>query len=142
MLRGECADRFANGGEAVAAGWGEIPGDTKRVEGVDLRAGNRMRGKPTEELANEADEPTHHRRFGIATKVAAAIPELRDEPNHGHAAGHSVRVGPLGGRKRRRVFCPVYEEREPLLRAVDYGEVLYNLLQFTGQGHPRTVGGV
>ncbi len=132
---GEGPDRLADGGEAVAAGRGEISGEAEGLERIDGRVGEGGGRETAEEFAGEHDEAADERRFGVAAEVTHALALLRDEPDDRDAAVHAVGVDALRGRERWHAPGAVDDEGEALLQIIEEGEVGDELVEFPGERH-------
>jgi hypothetical protein len=126
---GERADALADGGEAVAAGGGEILEQVEGGQGIGFAGGDLSGWTVVKKIGEEDDEAAHERRIGVGMEVQSAIAELGGEPDGGNAAEHAVSVDAGFGRQRRAAAGPVDDERETLLEVVDGREVVGERLE-------------
>ncbi len=129
MGQSEGADALADGGEAVAAGGGEILEQVEGGQGIGFAGGDFGGRTVGEKIGEEDDEAAHERRIGVGMKVQPAIAELGGEPDGGNAAEHAVGVDTGFGLQRRAAAGPVDDERETLLEVVDGREVVGERLE-------------
>ena len=136
MFFGKRANCGSRAGQAVLAGGGEILRQTEGTQRVGLARGDFEGRGAAEEIAEQCDQPADERRIGIAAKLAAARGiDGADEIDYRNAAAHAVFVSAFGRRKRRKFFRAVHDGAEPLLRIIDDGEIVGELLLLGGEGH-------
>ncbi len=128
-------DALADGGEAVAAGGGEILEQVEGGQGIGFAGGDLGGRTVVKKIGEEDDEAAHERRVGVGVEVQPAIAELGGEPDGGNAAEHAVGVDADFGRQRRAAAGPVDDEGQAFLEVVDGGEVVDEGLEFGGEGH-------
>jgi len=113
--KGEGVDALADGGEAVAAGGGEVFEEIKRGQRIGFARGDFGGRGVVEELDQKNDKAAHERRIGVGVKLEAAVAESGGEPDGGDAAKDAVGVRAGFGRERRVAAGSVDNESEPLL---------------------------
>lgn len=107
---GERADALADGGEAVAAGGGEILEQVEGGQGIGFAGGDLSGRTVVKKNGEEDDEAAHERRVGVGVEVQPAIADLGGEPDGGNAAEHAVGVDAGFGRQRRVAAGAVDDE--------------------------------
>lgn len=137
MGKGEGLDALADGGEAVAAGGGEVFEEVERGQRIGFARGDFGGRGVVEELNQKDHKAAHERGIGIGVKVEAALSESGGEPDGGDATEDAVGIRAGLGRERRVAAGPVDDEGETLLEVVDGGEVFEQGLKFGGEVHDR-----
>lgn len=128
-------EALADGGEAVAAGGGEVFQEVEGGERVGVGGGDLGGRGSVEEIGEENHESAHERGIGVGVKMEATFAELGGEPDGGDAAEDAVLVGAGGGRERRLAAGAVDDEGEAFLEIGDRLEIGGEGGEFVGEGH-------
>ena len=132
---GEGVDALADGGEAVAAGGGEVLEEVERGQRIGCARGDFGGRGVVKELNQKDDEAAHEGRVGISVELEAALVKRGGEPDGGDAAKDAVGVRAGFSWERQVAAGSVDDKSETFLKVVDGGEVFEEGLKFGVERH-------
>ena len=119
----------------MAACGGERAGKAEFLERIEVGRKDLGGGGVREEIREEENEAADEGRVGVGLKMTAIIPELRQEPDGGGAAGNAVGRSAAGGGKGRPAAGAVDGGSEAFLRVVVERNLVEERLLSRGERH-------
>jgi len=135
----EFADTGADGGEAVAAGGGEIAQKPEFIKKRGFGCGDLGGRGAGIGCAEEMDETFHQWGIGVDAKSERSVElEFADQPDGRLAAVDPMALDPFGGEKRRDAPSLLNDDSEAFLAVRDDEQVVDQALVPLGKRHGDT----